>query len=168
MLAQPYWRSKRFWCFCGWWWRDWFVYKQEPIDNNIEFEEGMHTAEKYWCRRSCEEPWNPEKNELVKRICSKGIPAISEIELAYRYKGDSKIVAITGSNGKSTVTSLTYHMCKTGGFGLCAGGKYRLPLLGRWQKIRRHYMLLISSFQLDDIKISGPMWHCYRISPKII
>ncbi len=60
-------------------------------------------------------PGIPEKNEWIKKIREKGIPVISEIELAFRYKGESKIVAITGSNGKSTTTALIYYICKTAG-----------------------------------------------------
>ena len=60
-------------------------------------------------------PGIPEKNERMKKIRAKGIPVISEIELAYRHKGDSKIIAITGSNGKSTTTSMIFHMCKHAG-----------------------------------------------------
>ncbi len=71
-------------------------------------------------------PGIPEKNELVKKIRNKGIPVISEIELAYRYKGNSKIIAITGTNGKTTTTSLTYHICKTWRRRLCNGGQHRL------------------------------------------
>src|SRR5205085_1889898 len=89
-------------------------YKQELIDNNMEFEEGGHTEEKILSADEIvKSPGIPEKNELVKKIRAKGIPVISEIELAYRFKGDSKIVAITGSNGTSTTTSLIYHICKT-------------------------------------------------------
>ena len=71
-------------------------------------------------------PGIPEKNELVKKIREKGIPIISEIELAYRFKGNSKIIGITGSNGKTTTTALTYHICQTWRIGLCAGRQYRL------------------------------------------
>jgi UDP-N-acetylmuramoylalanine--D-glutamate ligase len=60
-------------------------------------------------------PGIPEKNELVKKIRTKGISIISEIELAYRFKGESKIIAITGSNGKTTTTALTHHIFKTAG-----------------------------------------------------
>src|SRR5215213_4935700 len=60
-------------------------------------------------------PGIPEKNEWVKKIRGKRIPIISEIELAFRYKGDSTIIAITGSNGKSTTTALTYHICRHAG-----------------------------------------------------
>jgi UDP-N-acetylmuramoylalanine--D-glutamate ligase len=60
-------------------------------------------------------PGIPEKNELVKEIRKKGISIISEIEFAYRYKENSKIIGITGSNGKTTTTALVYHICKHGG-----------------------------------------------------
>ncbi|MEJ7913240.1 MAG: UDP-N-acetylmuramoyl-L-alanine--D-glutamate ligase, partial [Chitinophagaceae bacterium] len=55
-------------------------------------------------------PGIPEKNGWVKRFREKGIPVISEIELAYRHKDKSRIVGITGSNGKSTTTALMYHI----------------------------------------------------------
>jgi len=91
-------------------------YKQELIDNAVDFEEGSHTEEKILnADEVMKSPGIPEKNELVKKIRAKGIAVISEIELAYRFKGESKIVAITGSNGKSTTTSLIYHICKTAG-----------------------------------------------------
>jgi UDP-N-acetylmuramoylalanine--D-glutamate ligase len=60
-------------------------------------------------------PGIPESAALIKKIRAANIPVISEIELAYRYKGDSKIIAITGSNGKTTTTSLIYHICKHAG-----------------------------------------------------
>ena len=102
-------------------------------------------------------PGIPEKNELVKRIRSKGIPVISEIELAYRYKGDSKIVAITGSNGKSTVTSLTYHMCKTAGLDCALVGNIGYSFAKQVaEDPKTLYVAEISSFQLDDIKDFRP------------
>ncbi|MGI8636552.1 MAG: UDP-N-acetylmuramoyl-L-alanine--D-glutamate ligase, partial [Segetibacter sp.] len=91
-------------------------YRQELIANDIEFEEGGHTKEKILgAGEIVKSPGIDEKNELVKKIRAKGIAVISEIELAYRFKGDSKIVAITGSNGKSTTTSLIYHIGKVAG-----------------------------------------------------
>src|SRR6186713_1961885 len=92
------------------------IYRNELLNAGIEFEEGRHTEEKILTADEVmKSPGIPEKNELVKKIRSKGIPVISEIELAFRYKGNSRIIAITGSNGKSTTTALTYHICKHGG-----------------------------------------------------
>jgi UDP-N-acetylmuramoylalanine--D-glutamate ligase len=82
----------------------------------IEFEESTHTESKILnADEVMKSPGIPEKNELVKKIRAKGIAIISEIEFAYRYKGNSKIIAITGSNGKTTTTALTYHICKHAG-----------------------------------------------------
>src|SRR5438045_3142737 len=65
-------------------------YKQELIDNAVEFEEGHHTEEKVLnADEVVKSPGIPEKNEMVKKIREKGIPVISEIELAYRFKGNS-------------------------------------------------------------------------------
>src|SRR3954447_7261130 len=91
-------------------------YKQELIDNGIEFEEGGQTEERILkADEVMKSPGIPEKNAMVKKIRSKEIPIISEIELAYRFKGDSKIVAVTGSNGKSTTTSLIFYICQKAG-----------------------------------------------------
>src|SRR3954447_25878050 len=68
-------------------------YKQELVDSNIEFEDGGHTESKVLSADEIvKSPGIPEKNELVKKIRAKGIPIISEIEFAYRFKGDSKII----------------------------------------------------------------------------
>src|SRR5688572_19037475 len=91
-------------------------YRNELKNANILFAE--KTVEEQLILNADEvvkSPGIPEKNEWVKKIRAKGIPIISEIELAYRYKGNTKIVAITGSNGKSTTTALLYHICKTAG-----------------------------------------------------
>ena len=91
-------------------------YKKQLIEKEIEFEEGKHSEERILdADEVVKSPGIPEKNELIKKIREKKISVISEIEFAYRYKGKSKIVAITGSNGKSTTTALTYHICKTAG-----------------------------------------------------
>ena len=102
-------------------------YRIELQNAGIDFEEGRHTEEKILnADEVMKSPGIPEKNEMVKKIRAKGIAIISEIELAYRFKGNSKIIAITGSNGKTTTTALTYHICKTAGLGLCIGRQYRL------------------------------------------
>ena len=88
-------------------------FQKELEDASIEFEAGVNSAERILAADEVvKSPGIPEKNEMVKAIRAKGIPVISEIEFGYRYKGASKIAAITGSNGKSTTTALLYHICK--------------------------------------------------------
>jgi UDP-N-acetylmuramoylalanine--D-glutamate ligase len=129
------------------------TYRQELIDNNIDFEEGLHTEEKVLnANEVVKSPGIPEKNEMVKKIRAKGIQVISEIELAYRFKGDSKIVAITGSNGKSTTTALIFHMCKVADFDCALVGNIGYSFAKQIaEDPKEYYVLEISSFQLDDI-----------------
>jgi UDP-N-acetylmuramoylalanine--D-glutamate ligase len=129
-------------------------YKQELFDNGIEFEEGQHSEDKILSADEVmKSPGIPEKNEMVKMIRAKNIPVISEIELAYRFKGNSKIVAITGSNGKSTTTALTYHICKTAGLDCAMVGNIGISFAKQVaQDPKEVYVVEVSSFQLDDIK----------------
>ncbi len=129
-------------------------YKQELIDNKIDFEEGQHTTEKILnASEVIKSPGIPEKNELVKQLRAKGIPVISEIELAFRFKGDSRIIAITGSNGKSTTTALIYHICKTAGLDCALVGNIGYSFAKQVaEDPKQWYVAEISSFQLDDIK----------------
>ncbi len=77
------------------------IYKEELNDFGIEFEESMHTEEKILSADEIvKSPGIPDKSDMMKKIRRKGIQVISEIELAWRFKGNSKIVGITGSNGK--------------------------------------------------------------------
>lgn len=76
-------------------------YRNELTEAGIAFEEGQHTEALILnADEVMKSPGIPEKAAIVKMIRTKGIPVISEVELAYRYKGNSKIIAITGSNGK--------------------------------------------------------------------
>lgn len=129
-------------------------FKQEMKQFNILFEEGTHTEEKILnADEVMKSPGIPEKNELVKKIRKKEIPVISEIELAYRYKGNSKIIAITGTNGKTTTTALTYHICKTGGADCAMVGNIGFSFARQVAvEPKKLYIVEISSFQLDDIK----------------
>src|SRR5918993_3792413 len=91
-------------------------YRNELQKADIEFLEGSIDEQRLLnADEVVKSPGIPEKNEWVKKLRAKNISIISEIELAYRHKGDSKIIAITGSNGKSTTTALMYHICKTAG-----------------------------------------------------
>ncbi len=133
-------------------------YKKELIDNGIEFEEGQHTAARILTATEVmKSPGIPEKNEMVKQIRANGIPVISEIELAFRFKGESKIVAITGSNGKSTTTALMYHICKTAGLDCAMVGNIGYSFAKQIAEAPKAlYVAEISSFQLDDIKTFRP------------
>ena len=128
-------------------------YKQELFDNGIEFEEGTHTANKILnATEVMKSPGIPDKNEMVKAIRAKGITVISEFELAYRFKGNSKIIGITGSNGKSTCTSLIYHICKTAGLSCALVGNIGYSIAKQMaEDPKEWYVAEISSFQLDDI-----------------
>ncbi|MBS1916781.1 MAG: UDP-N-acetylmuramoyl-L-alanine--D-glutamate ligase [Bacteroidetes bacterium] len=133
-------------------------FKKELTEAEIEFEEGKHTVEKILeADEVMKSPGIPEKNEMVKRIRAKGIPVISEIELAFRYKGKSKVVGITGSNGKTTTTAMTYHICKHGGLDCALVGNIGYSFAKQVaEEPKQWYIAEISSFQLDDIKTFRP------------
>ncbi len=134
------------------------VYRQELRAGGIAFEEGGHTeAEVLNADEIVKSPGIPEKNELVKKIRAKGIAVISEIELAYRYKGNSKMVAITGSNGKTTTTSLLYHICRHAGLDAALVGNIGYSFAKQVaEDPKPWYIAEVSSFQLDDIKTFRP------------
>lgn len=120
--------------------------------HQIQWEQETHTHERI-LQADCivKSPGIPDTAEIVRKAKEKGIEIISEIEFAYRYtKG--KIIAITGSNGKTTTTSLTYHILKQGGLNVgVAGniGKSFAQMVAEDDK--EYYVLEISSFQLDGI-----------------
>ncbi|HEX6333089.1 MAG TPA: UDP-N-acetylmuramoyl-L-alanine--D-glutamate ligase [Flavisolibacter sp.] len=102
-------------------------------------------------------PGIPDSNTWVKQVRAKGIPVISEIELAYRHKGSSRIIAITGSNGKSTTTALIFHICKTAGLDCALVGNIGYSFARQVaEDPRALYVAEISSFQLDDIHTFRP------------
>lgn len=129
------------------------IYRNDLNNAGIEWEEGGHDEEKILSADEImKSPGIPEKNELVKKIRLKGIPVISEIELAYRYANDSKIIAITGSNGKTTTTSLIYHILKTGGIDAALVGNIGESFAKQVALDPKPvYVVEVSSFQLDDI-----------------
>ncbi|MEO9020930.1 MAG: UDP-N-acetylmuramoyl-L-alanine--D-glutamate ligase [Ginsengibacter sp.] len=129
-------------------------FKNELMLRKIDFEEGSHSKEKILnADVIVKSPGIPEKNEMVKEIRKAGIEMISEIEFAYRYKGDSKIVGITGSNGKTTTTALLYHICETAGLDCAMVGNIGFSFARQVAADpKKTYVVEISSFQLDDIK----------------
>jgi UDP-N-acetylmuramoylalanine--D-glutamate ligase len=133
-------------------------FQKELEEASIDFESGTHNVERILAADEVmKSPGIPEKNEMVKAIRAKGIPVISEIEFGYRYKGNSKIAAITGSNGKTTTTSLLYHICKLVNEDVAMVGNIGYSFARQIaQAPKALYIIEVSSFQLDDIQFFKP------------
>lgn len=133
-------------------------YILELKHHEIEFEDGGHDENRILdADEVMKSPGIPHKNEIVKKILNKGIPIISEMELAYRHKGQSKIIGITGSNGKTTTTSLIYHICKMGEADCALVGNIGNSIARQIAlDPKKIYVAEISSFQLDDINSFRP------------
>ena len=127
-------------------------YKEELIRRNIPFEEGLHTESMVLAADLVvKSPGIPDKVPLIVALQEKGVPVVSEIEFASGYT-DAKIIAITGSNGKTTTTLLTYHLLKNAGYNVGLAGNIGESFA--WQVAEKqfdYYVLEISSFQLDNI-----------------
>lgn len=134
------------------------VFKNELILNRIDFEEGMHTREKiFTANLVMKSPGIPEKNDLIQELRKREIEIISEIEFAYRYKEGSKIIAITGSNGKTTTTAMVYHICKEAALDCAMVGNIGYSFARQVAtEPKKLYVVEVSSFQLDDIKTFRP------------
>lgn len=127
-------------------------YKSILEEAGISFEEARHSVERI-LNADCivKSPGIPETAEIMKKIRAKGIRVESEIEFGFRYKGDSKIIAITGSNGKSTTTKLCYHLLKDAGYDVSMVGNIGTSLARQiFEQPTAWYVMEISSFQLDD------------------
>ncbi|WP_228237167.1 UDP-N-acetylmuramoyl-L-alanine--D-glutamate ligase [Allomuricauda sp. M10] len=127
-------------------------YKEVLEHFEIEWESGQHTEAKILnADVVMKSPGIPDKVPLIKELVGKGIPVISEIEFASRYT-DATIIGITGSNGKTTTTMMTYHLVNEGGLnaGMAGniGDSYAKMVA---EQDFDHYVLEISSFQLDGI-----------------
>lgn len=134
------------------------LYRNKLKLSSIEFEEGGHSADKILSADEVvKSPGISETAEMVRKIRAANIPVISEIEFAFRYKGDSKIIAITGSNGKTTTTALIHHVCKVGGIDAALTGNIGFSFAMQVAEDPKPlYVIEISSFQLDDIKTFRP------------
>ena len=127
-------------------------YKEVLEHFGIEWESGTHTESKILnADVVMKSPGIPDKVPLVKQLVAKGIPVISEIEFASKYT-DATLVGITGSNGKTTTTMMTYHLLKEGGLNVGMAGNigdsYAKMVA---ERDFDQYVLEISSFQLDGI-----------------
>jgi len=132
-------------------------YRDDLLRNKIEFEEGKHSEEKVLnASLLIKSPGIPQKAEIIKKAKAKGIEIIDEIEFGFRFI-QGKVIAITGTNGKTTTTLLTYHLLKTAGFSVALAGNVG-ESLARKVAHGNHdwYVLEISSFQLDGTKTFKP------------
>lgn len=127
-------------------------YKTELVKYKIDFEEGMHTEALILnANEIIKSPGIPDKSDLVLKANEKNIPVISEIEFAGRYTS-AKMICITGSNGKTTTTLLTYHIFKKAGYNVGLAGNIGKSFA--YQVATEnfdYYILELSSFQLDDM-----------------
>jgi UDP-N-acetylmuramoylalanine--D-glutamate ligase len=126
-------------------------YKEILAQNDIPFEEGQHTESQILSADEViKSPGIPDKVELIKKLHSLKIPVISEIEFAARYT-KAKIIAITGSNGKTTTTLLTYHILKNAGLNVGLAGNVGESFAKQVIDDTFDYFVLeLSSFQLDN------------------
>jgi UDP-N-acetylmuramoylalanine--D-glutamate ligase len=132
-------------------------YKQFLTENEIEFEEGNHDEARIlsadWIVKS---PGIPKKADMIHKIHMKGIRISSEIEFASEFT-NAKIIAITGSNGKTTTTSLIYYILKSDGMNVGLGGNIGYSFAKQVaDENHEYYVLEVSSFQLDDIQNFRP------------
>ena len=127
-------------------------YKKLMDDHQIEWEEGQHTEEKILSADEIiKSPGIPDTAPMVSKAIAKGIHIISEIEFAGRYT-DAKMICITGSNGKTTTTSLIYHIFRQAGYdaGLAGNIGHSLALQVA-EEPHEYYIIELSSFQLDNM-----------------
>lgn len=127
-------------------------YKSALQELNIAFEEKQHTNELILnAAEVIKSPGIPSTAPIVQALVAKNIPVISEIEFAKRYT-KAKTICITGSNGKSTTTMLTYHILKNAGVNVGLGGNIGQSFAAQVSETDYDwYVLEISSFMLDDM-----------------
>lgn len=128
-------------------------YKQLLDNYEIPWEEKQHTEKLILnADEVVKSPGIPEKASIVKALLEKGTPVISEIEFAGRYT-HAKMICITGSNGKTTTTMLTYHILQSAGLNVGLAGNVGDSLaLQVAEKDFDYYVVELSSFQLDGMK----------------
>jgi len=126
-------------------------YRDVLLRENIKFEEALHTESVILdADEVIKSPGIPDKAPIILALVSKGIPVISEIEFAARYT-NARLIAVTGSNGKTTTSLLTYHLLHEAGLNVGLAGNIGESFA--WQVAEKnfdYYVLEISSFQLDN------------------
>ncbi len=132
-------------------------YKAELVANEIAFEEGGHTDEKIVdTRLLIKSPGIPDKAPVIRMVAGRNVSVIDEIEFAFRHT-NAHIIAVTGTNGKTTTTLLAYHLLKTAGFNVGLAGNVGQSMA---RQVATHdfdwYVVELSSFQLDGIESFKP------------
>lgn len=132
-------------------------FRKELEKAGIEFEEGGHDEARILSSDIVvKSPGIPEKADIIKAVRGKHIELISEIEWAFRFI-DGTVVAITGSNGKTTTTSLIWHILNKDGRDAALAGNIGKSLARTVsEKSYEYYVVEVSSFQLDDIVTFRP------------
>ena len=127
-------------------------YRDILLEEGIDFEEGKHSEEKILdADIVVKSPGIPPYAPMVEKIAAKGIPVLSEIEFAGRYT-NAKMVCITGSNGKTTTTLLTYHILRKAGLDVGLAGNVGKSLaLQVARENHDYYVIELSSFQLENM-----------------
>ncbi|WP_205502052.1 UDP-N-acetylmuramoyl-L-alanine--D-glutamate ligase [Rufibacter psychrotolerans] len=127
-------------------------YRQQLTQAQISFEEGTHTLEQiYAAQEIIKSPGIPDKAPVIQGAVERNIPVISEIEFAGRY-ASGKFICITGTNGKTTTTLLTYHLLKSAGLNVALAGNVGESLAGKvLEGGYDYYVVELSSFQLDNM-----------------
>ena len=128
-------------------------FKTTLLHNNIDYEEGTHTIKNILIADEViKSPGISDDIDLINKINLRGVPVISEVEFAFRYT-KAKIVAITGSNGKTTTTLLLGHILKNAGYDVLVAGNIGVGFAFSVSERDYEYIVLeMSSFQLDGIK----------------
>lgn len=128
------------------------AHRKVLVRNEIDFEEKGHDEDRILkVDEVIKSPGIPDTAPIVQKIKAKGIPVISEIELAGRYT-QAKIICVTGSNGKTTTASLIYHILKSAGLNVGLGGNIGKSFARQVaEEMHDYYVLELSSFQLEGV-----------------
>ncbi|MDA8592255.1 Mur ligase family protein, partial [Flavobacteriaceae bacterium] len=131
-------------------------YKDVLIHNEIEWEEETHTTSKILnADVVMKSPGISEQVSIVKALVEQGVSMVSEIEFAAQFT-DANIIGVTGSNGKTTTTMMTHHILQQAKMNAEMGGNIGDSFAGLVHKNPDHFVLELSSFQLDGIKQFRP------------
>ena len=127
-------------------------FKEELNRNAIQWEEEGHSMERILAADEIiKSPGIPNSSKLIKEVRRAGITPICDIEFATRYT-DAFLIAVTGSNGKTTTTNLIYHIIKKSGLSVQMAGNIGISLARRvLESPADYYVIELSSFQLEDM-----------------